>query len=120
MLISVFKDNYTTDDNFGNNEYYPPGTENLEIEKLGPLGPLGPLGSEKENRFNADLNTVPNYGQSIQSNESSQSNNNLHDTIYRTKTGREFYEQENFVSIYDSNFGGYLGTTLGTTLSMNP
>ena len=99
MLMSICKDNYTTGDNFRNNEYYPPGAENLEIKK--------------ETTFNSDLNSVPNKDQPMQSNESSQSNDNLHNTIYRTKTGREFYEQEHFVSIYDSNFGGYLGTTLG-------
>jgi hypothetical protein len=35
--------------------------------------------------------------------------------IYRMKTGREAFEQEQFVSIYDSNFGGLLGTTMGLT-----
>ena len=33
--------------------------------------------------------------------------------IFRTKTGREAYEEEQFVSIYDANFGGMLGTTMG-------
>jgi hypothetical protein len=33
--------------------------------------------------------------------------------IFRQKTGREMYEEEQFVSIYDSNFGGMLGTNMG-------
>jgi hypothetical protein len=33
--------------------------------------------------------------------------------IYRMNTGRDAYQQEQFVSIYDSNFGGMLGTNMG-------
>ena len=34
--------------------------------------------------------------------------------IYRQNTGRDAYQLENYVSIYDSNFGGLLGTSMGT------
>ena len=38
-----------------------------------------------------------------------------YNSIYRQKTGRQAFELENFVSIYDSNFGGLIGTTMGLT-----
>ena len=38
-----------------------------------------------------------------------------YNSIYRQKTGRQAFELENFVSIYDSNFGGLLGTSMGLT-----
>jgi len=35
-------------------------------------------------------------------------------SIIRQKTGADHHEQERYVSVYDANFSGILGTTLGT------
>ena len=55
---------------------------------------------------------VPNFGRTNQENtikNTSMSPNN----IFRMKTGRDAYQQEHFVSVYDANFGGMLGTSMG-------
>ena len=35
-------------------------------------------------------------------------------SIIRQKTGADHHEQERYISVYDANFSGILGTTLGT------
>ena len=76
----------------------------------------------KINEMNKDSDlSPPNYTNEKeeinQTNETQDKQNNCnncnHNKIQRIKTGRDAYQQENFVNIYDSNFGGLLGTTLG-------
>ena len=62
-------------------------------------------------------NSPPNYNLS----QKSISINKTHafatpleyNSIYRNDTGRKAYQNEQYVNIYDSNFGGRLGTTMG-------
>ena len=54
----------------------------------------------------------PNYGKKSQ--ENTPDNTKMAPgNIYRMNTGRDAYQEEQFVSIYDANFGGMLGTNMG-------
>ena len=110
VIISIIIYVLVKKDNFSK---LPPHIENLSLKQLIPqLVP--PIANQKPNtnlNYNTNIN-APNYGKTDE-------NNNIKNTllkpnnIYRINTGRDAYKQEEFVSIYDSNFGGMLGTTLG-------
>ena len=102
LLSEKFKDDFENDlDNF-NDFRVPPHIEMLKH---------GQMVSNESNESNDSLNP-PNYNLKNQINTP----DNTHmgpGKIYRMNTGRDGYQQEQFVSIYDANFGGMLGTTLG-------
>ena len=91
MIILCFNNN--------NIETYipPPKIQDLNFETLRTVSPESPESPEKE---------------SPESNESKGCDYNIKNRII--KDGNVL-QQESYVNIYDSNFGGFLGTTLGTT-----
>lgn len=92
----------------------PPHIDQLHHEQMVPQNKPMELQKPVLNESNESSNIPPNYGKTNQ--PITKENVSMKpDNIYRIKTGREGIEQEHFVSIYDSNFGGLLGTTLGTT-----
>ena len=99
----------TTYDDFTGNisDKIPPHIEQLSHQQMTPLCPTA------QTSIDSNENTlVPNYGKTGENN----TNENTHmipGNIYRMKTGRDAYEQEQFVNIYDSNFGGLVGTNMG-------
>ena len=108
-LVIIF---LLTIDNF---ESVPPHIEELYHEQMIPQNKPEELQKPEteivDKQGNHD-NIPPNYGKTNER----VTNENVRmvpDNIYRMKTGREGIEQEQFVSIYDSNFGGLLGTSLG-------
>jgi len=54
----------------------------------------------------------PNFGRKNQEN-TPDNTRMVPGNIYRMNTGRDAYQEEQFVSIYDANFGGMLGTNMG-------
>tara|TARA_Y100000816_G_C25912271_1_gene475787 strand:+ start:37 stop:342 length:306 start_codon:yes stop_codon:yes gene_type:complete len=59
-------------------------------------------------------NSPPNYNLSQKSISINKTQAPLeYNSIYRNDTGRKAYQNEQYVNIYDSNFGGRLGTTMG-------
>ena len=59
-------------------------------------------------------NSPPNYNLSQKSISINKTHAPLeYNSIYRNDTGRIAYQNEQYVNIYDSNFGGRLGTTMG-------
>lgn len=126
IIICLISENFT--DKFSNNafERVPPNINLLNNSELvkgqdsthhqaasqdpahHPAASQDPSNSQKDG-MSID---PPNYGRKNQKN--SPNNTKMsHGNIYRMNTGREAYQQEQFVSIYDSNFGGMLGTNIG-------
>ena len=70
------------------------------------------LVNSNENNENKNEYIPPDYGKKEIKN-TPENTKMRPNKIYRQKTGREMYEEEQFVSIYDSNFGGMLGTNMG-------
>lgn len=104
-----FEDNFENNlNNFYNFERVPPHIEQLEH------GQMVSDGSNESYNLNEDGISInpPNYNLHNQINTP---DNTLMGSgkIYRMNTGRDAYQQEHFVSIYDANFGGMLGTSLG-------
>ena len=98
VLIGVII--YLSIDNFDNIRV-PPHIEELPLQQMTSTieqsdNEINAPNFERKNEKNTPENTIMNPG-----------------NIYRKKTGREAYEEEQYVSIYDSNFGGMLGTTMG-------
>jgi len=62
------------------------------------------------NYINQDDSIPPNYNLKENRDKSNCLNS---DSIYRINSGRQPLQQEQYVSIYDSNFGGLLGTQMG-------
>ncbi len=107
FLLTI--DNFTDTDNFS----IPPHIEELDHEQMIPQNK--PLELQKpESEIKEPVGIAPDYNKT---NERITKENisMVPSNMYRLKTGREGIEQERFVSIYDSNFGGLLGTTLGTS-----
>ena len=76
--------------------------------------------SENKEEFNDEFTKmekidVPNYHRTNELN-TIKNTRMKHGNIYRMNTGRDAYQQEYFVNIYDSNFGGLLGTNMGTNV----
>ena len=62
-------------------------------------------------RKSENANNAPNYG--TQNKHITNTVNMRPGEVYRQKTGRDAFEAEQYVSIYDANFGGIIPTTLG-------
>lgn len=69
---------------------------------------LKPNESSNSNNIGA-----PNYNRIIKIYEPNMESKSQFRDIFRISTGRDAYQQEQYISIYDSNFGGLLGTNLG-------
>lgn len=99
----------------------PPHIENLPLQQMMPqVPPAYDRTPNTETNYNTGTykninNGAPNYGKENQKNtiKSPNGTSMIPGNLFRIKTGRDAYQQEQFVSIYDSNFGGMLGTTLG-------
>ena len=93
----------------------PPHIEKLEHSQLVPQIP--PAASQEPSRspYSGEHIDPPNYHRKNQKN-TIKDIKMVPGNIYRSKTGRDAYEEEQFVSIYDANFGGMLGTTMGLQL----
>ncbi len=112
IIICLISENFT--DKFSNNafERVAPNINLLNHSELvksqDPAASQDPSNSQKDGM----LINPPNYGRKNQ--ENTPNNTTMSPgNIYRMNTGREAYQQEQFVSIYDSNFGGMLGTNMG-------
>ena len=111
ILIFLLTDNFTDTFNNLNNNRVPPHIENLMHEQMTPQVP--PAADQTPAKStNATDNNAPNYNRKNEIN-TPENTKMIPGNIYRMKTGRQAFEQEQFVSIYDANFGGYLGTNLG-------
>ena len=97
ILFLVLPENFS--------DYKIPNKDKLKMVQMLP-----------QNENNITYN-APNYDKKEQLN-TPENTNMIFDSIYRSKTGRDEYDQENYVNIYDSNFGGYLGTSLGDIISI--
>lgn len=103
LSIDHFSD---VDDTF---DSIPPHVEQLPLRQ--PIKEQPPVADQTPTQSNR-FKSPPNYNnkQEMTTNENA---NTRPGNIYRIKTGRDAYEQEQFVSIYDANFGGMLGTNMG-------
>ena len=96
----------------------PPHIEQLPHQQLVPQGPNGPNGppTASQNPSNSDRDGMsidpPNFGRKNQEN-TPDNTRMVPGNVYRMNTGRDAYQEEQFVSIYDANFGGMLGTNMG-------
>lgn len=112
--VSNVSDTFT-DEYFVSNDDFnrrPPHIEQLPHQQLVPQGP--PAASQNPSNSDRDGMSIgpPNFGRKNQENTPDNTRMVL-GNIYRMKTGRDAYQQEQFVSIYDANFGGMLGTNMG-------
>ena len=102
-------DNFTDIDNFSD----PPHIEELDHEQMIPQNKPFEL-QKPESEIKEQVGVAPDYNKTNQR-ITKENVSMMPGNMYRLKTGCEGIEQERFVSIYDSNFGGLLGTSLGTT-----
>jgi hypothetical protein len=112
--FSNFRNTFT-DENLVRNEMFnrrPPHIEQLPHQQLVPQGP--PAASQNPSNSDRDGMSIgpPNFGRKNQEN-TPDNTRMVPGNIYRMNTGRDAYQQEQFVSIYDANFGGMLGTNMG-------
>lgn len=93
----------------------PPHIEQLPHQQLVPQGPDGPpAASQDPSSSDRDGMSIgpPNFGRKNQEN-TPDNTRMVPGNVYRMNTGRDAYQEEQFVSIYDANFGGMLGTNMG-------
>lgn len=115
IIIWLVSENFSnisdtfTDDAFNRR---PPHIEQLPHQQLVPQGP--PAASQNPSSSDRDGMSIgpPNFGRKNQEN-TPDNTRMVPGNIYRMNTGRDAYQQEEFVSIYDANFGGMLGTNMG-------
>ena len=90
----------------------PPHIEQLPHQQLVPLGP--PAASQDPSSSDRDGMSIgsPNFERKNQEN-TLDNTRMVPGNVYRMNTGRDAYQEEQFVSIYDANFGGMLGTNMG-------
>ena len=91
----------------------PPHIEKLEHSQL--VDPqMSPAASQEPSKspYSGEHIDPPNYNRKNEV-DTITDTKMVPGNIYRSKTGRDAYEEEQFVSIYDANFGGMLGTTMG-------
>ena len=90
----------------------PPHIEQLPHQQLVPQGP--PAASQDPSSSDRDGMSIgpPNFGRKNQEN-TPDNTRMVPGNVYRMNTGRDAYQEEQFVSIYDANFGGMLGTNMG-------
>jgi rare lipoprotein A (peptidoglycan hydrolase) len=113
VIIYLLTDNFR--DAFNNLSDFsrvPPHIENLYHQQMMPQVPAVADQTPDTNINHNNSINAPNYGRTNQENNPTNTSM-VSGNIYRMKTGRDAYQQEQFVSIYDSNFGGMLGTTMG-------
>ena len=122
ILVMIGVIIYLLTDNFkeiGDFSRVPPHIENLPLQQMMPqVPPAHDRTPETGTNYNTGTykninNGAPNFGRKENTIESPSGTKMVPGNIYRINTGREAYEEEQFVSIYDANFGGMLGTTLG-------
>lgn len=103
IFVLLLKDNFK-DSNFR----VPPHINQMNLQQLVPETNQLISSSNKSGEYI----DPPNYNRV---NQKTTTNNasSIPGNIYRMNTGRDAYQQEQFVSIYDSNFGGMLGTNMG-------
>jgi hypothetical protein len=115
LLTDNFKDTFNS---LGDFSRVPPHIENLPLQQMMPQVPPAhdrtpDTGTNYNTGTHKNINNgAPNFGRTNQEN-TIESTSMIPGNLFRTKTGREAYEEEQFVSIYDANFGGMLGTTMG-------
>jgi len=100
---------------FNNSEtFVPPKIEELDFIRMGvkedPVTEDPVIEDSVINYINQDDSIPPNYNLKENRDKSNCLNS---DSIYRINSGRQPLQQEQYVSIYDSNFGGLLGTQMG-------
>ena len=105
---------------FNNSEtFVPPKIEELDFIRMGvkeepvieePVIEEPVIEEPVINYINQDDSIPPNYNLKENRDKSNCLNS---DSIYRINSGRQPLQQEQYVSIYDSNFGGLLGTQMG-------
>ena len=105
----TFSDESYINDNFNRRL---PHIEQLPHQQLVPQGP--PAASQNPSSSDRDGMSIgpPNFGRKNQKN-TPDNTRMVPGNVYRMKTGRDAYQEEQFVSIYDANFGGMLGTNMG-------
>ena len=111
IIIWLVSENFSnvTDDAFNRR---PPHIEQLPHQQLVPQGP--PAASQNPSNSDRDGMSIgpPNFGRKNQEN-TPDNTRMVPGNVYRMNTGRDAYQEEQFVSIYDANFGGMLGTNMG-------
>jgi hypothetical protein len=115
IIIWLVSENFSnvsdtfTDDAFNRR---PPHIEQLPHQQLVPQDP--PASSQDPSSSDRDGMSIgpPNF---VRKNQENTLDNTrmVPGNIYRMNTGRDAYQEEQFVSIYDANFGGMLGTNMG-------
>jgi len=105
ILLILFIKNMmcNQNDNFNITPNHVPHINEIEHKQLNPL-------NKARNLPDDNSNSAPDFKMN-----DSEVKNMKYNSIYRQKTGRQAHELENFVSIYDSNFGGLIGTKMGLT-----
>ena len=121
LISEKFRDGFENDlSNFYDFERVPPHIEQLEHGQMVRNDSDGRndsdyrVDSQEPSNSNKDglSKNPPNYHLHNQLNTSENTQMGP-GRIYRMNTGRDAYQQEQFVSIYDANFGGLLGTSMG-------
>ena len=111
IIIWLVSENFSNvnDDAFNRR---PPHIEQLPHQQLVPQGP--PAASQNPSSSDRDGMSIgpPNFGRKNQEN-TPDNTRMVPGNVYRMNTGRDAYQEEQFVSIYDANFGGMLGTNMG-------
>ena len=124
IIIWLVSENFSNVSNTFTSDAFnrrPPHIEQLPHQQLVPQGPNGPNGpngppavSQDPSSSDRDGMSIdpPNFGRKNQEN-TPDNTRMVPGNVYRMNTGRDAYQEEQFVSIYDANFGGMLGTNMG-------
>ena len=116
IIIWFFSENFSNINNNFNRR--PPHIEQLPNQQLIPQVPPAasqePAFSQVSSSSDRDGMSIgpPNFGRKNQEN-TPDNTRMVPGNVYRMNTGRDAYQEEQFVSIYDANFGGMLGTNMG-------
>jgi hypothetical protein len=115
IIIWLVSENFSNiSDTFTGDDFNrrPPHIEQLPHQQLVPQDP--PAASQDPSSSDRDGMPIgpPNFGRKNQEN-TLDNTRMVPGNVYRMNTGRDAYQEEQFVSIYDANFGGMLGTNMG-------
>ena len=115
IIIWLISENFSdVSDKFTSDDFNrrPPHIEQLPHQQLVPQDP--PAASQNPSSSDRDGISIgpPNFGRKNQEN-TPDNTRMVPGNVYRMNTGRDAYQEEQFVSIYDANFGGMLGTNMG-------
>lgn len=115
IIIWLISENFSNiSDTFTNDAFNrrPPHIEQLPHQQLVPQDP--PAASQDPSSSDRDGISIdpPNFGRKNQEN-TLDNTRMVTGNVYRMNTGHDAYQEEQFVSIYDANFGGMLGTNMG-------